>query len=159
MIKDVWEKATHITFTCSKSTIETQKKRCEICSKLTRKTPERCQRRLSGVFIVSFEHISQFFQVFFKEWNQLAKFFFFLNSSFRGCFLLYLCVLCKLLIWIQHFEYAAYNISVLKLFSTMFAFCGPYNHQRTLFFKVFRGYRKAIFTLHGLNQIRKTFWC
>ena len=29
----------------------------EVCSKLSTKTPERC-RRLSGVFIVSFEHIS-----------------------------------------------------------------------------------------------------
>ena len=29
------------------------KAKCEICSKLTIKTPERCHRRLSGVFIVS----------------------------------------------------------------------------------------------------------
>ena len=32
--------------------------RCEICSKLTINTPERCQCRRSGVFIVNFEHIS-----------------------------------------------------------------------------------------------------
>ena len=32
--------------------------RCEICSKLTTKTPERRQLRRSGVFIVNFEHIS-----------------------------------------------------------------------------------------------------
>ena len=32
--------------------------RCEICSKLTIKTPERGQWRLSGVFNVNFEHIS-----------------------------------------------------------------------------------------------------
>ena len=32
--------------------------RYEICSKLTIKTPERCQWRRSGVFIVTFEHIS-----------------------------------------------------------------------------------------------------
>ena len=32
--------------------------RCEICSKLTIKTPERRQWRRSGVFIVNFEHIS-----------------------------------------------------------------------------------------------------
>ena len=31
--------------------------RCEICSKLTIKTPERLQLRHSGVFIVTFEHI------------------------------------------------------------------------------------------------------
>ena len=32
--------------------------RCEICSKLTIKTPERCQWHHSGVFIINFEHIS-----------------------------------------------------------------------------------------------------
>ena len=34
------------------------RRKCEICSKLTIKTPERRQWRLSGVFIVNFEHIS-----------------------------------------------------------------------------------------------------
>ena len=33
------------------------KTRCKICSKLTIKTPERRQWRLSGVFIVNFKHI------------------------------------------------------------------------------------------------------
>ena len=37
---------------------------CEICSKLTIKTPERCHWRRSGVFIVNFEHISHLFLVF-----------------------------------------------------------------------------------------------
>ena len=32
--------------------------RCEICSKLTIKIPERRQWRLSGVFIFNFEHVS-----------------------------------------------------------------------------------------------------
>ena len=32
--------------------------RCEICSKLTIKTPERCQWRRSGFVIGNFEHIS-----------------------------------------------------------------------------------------------------
>ena len=32
--------------------------RCEICSKLIIKTPERCHWRHSGLFIVNFEHIS-----------------------------------------------------------------------------------------------------
>ena len=32
------------------------RKRCQICSKLTIKTPERCQQSLSGVFIFNFEH-------------------------------------------------------------------------------------------------------
>ena len=39
------------------------KKRCQICSKLTIKTPERSQWRCSGVFIDNFEHISHFFLV------------------------------------------------------------------------------------------------
>ena len=38
--------------------------RCEICSKLIIKTPERRQRRRSCVFIVNFEHISHLFLVF-----------------------------------------------------------------------------------------------
>ena len=31
--------------------------RCEICLKLTIKTPERCQWHRSGIFIANFEHI------------------------------------------------------------------------------------------------------
>ena len=38
--------------------------RCEICSKLTIKIPERRQWRRSGVFIVNFEHISHLIVVF-----------------------------------------------------------------------------------------------
>ena len=37
---------------------------CEVCSKLTIKTPERLHWGRSGVFIVNFEHISHLFQVF-----------------------------------------------------------------------------------------------
>ena len=37
---------------------------CEICSKLTIKTPERRQWHRPGVFIVIFEHISHHFLVF-----------------------------------------------------------------------------------------------
>ena len=33
------------------------RKRCEVCSKLTTKTPEWSQWHHSGVFIVNFEHI------------------------------------------------------------------------------------------------------
>ena len=39
--------------------------RCKICSKLTIKTPERRHWRLSGVFIINFEHISHLVLVFF----------------------------------------------------------------------------------------------
>ena len=38
--------------------------RCEICSKLTIKTPERRQWRCSGVFVVNSEHDSYFVPVF-----------------------------------------------------------------------------------------------
>ena len=47
------------------------KKRCEICPKLTLRTPERRERRRSGVFIVNFEHTSQLFPVFlWLTWNK-----------------------------------------------------------------------------------------
>ena len=39
-------------------------KRCEICSNLTVKTPERRNWRRSGVFIVNSEHMSYLFLVF-----------------------------------------------------------------------------------------------
>ena len=35
-------------------------KKCEICSELTVKTPERRQWRRFGIFIFNFEHISHF---------------------------------------------------------------------------------------------------
>ena len=38
--------------------------RCDICSKLTIKIPERCHWGRSGIFIVNFEHISHLFVVF-----------------------------------------------------------------------------------------------
>ena len=38
--------------------------RCEICSKLTIKTPKRRHWRHSGVFIVNFEYISHLVLVF-----------------------------------------------------------------------------------------------
>ena len=36
----------------------------QLTIKLTIKTPERCQWRRSGIFIVNFEHISHIFLVF-----------------------------------------------------------------------------------------------
>ena len=50
------------TFTCSKSTIKTLS-RCDICLKITMKTPEWCHWRCSGIFLVNFEHISHLFLV------------------------------------------------------------------------------------------------
>ena len=54
---------TKLTCACLNSTIDA-KKRCEICSKLTIKTPERRQWRPSGIFIANSEHISLLFLVF-----------------------------------------------------------------------------------------------
>ena len=53
---------TQPAFTCSKLTIETLEQRCEICSKLTIKTPnifnfEHISHLCSSVSIVSFEHV------------------------------------------------------------------------------------------------------
>ena len=52
--------ASQLTFTCSKSTTEKTRKRCEICSKLTIKTPERrqCFTPFSTVSIVDFEQVN-----------------------------------------------------------------------------------------------------
>ena len=47
-------KATQSAITCSKLRTRT---RCEICSKLTIKKPERRQWRRCGVLIVNFQHI------------------------------------------------------------------------------------------------------
>ena len=47
------------------------RKRCEICSKLTMKTAELRQRRLSGVFIVNFEHITPFSSVSIVHLEQI----------------------------------------------------------------------------------------
>ena len=45
--------------------------KCNICSKLTIKTSDRCHWRRSGVFIVNFEHISFLVLVvlFFEQVN------------------------------------------------------------------------------------------
>ena len=45
---------THLTFICSRATVETLEK---VCSKLT-KTSERRHWRRSGIFIANYEHIS-----------------------------------------------------------------------------------------------------
>ena len=41
------------------------RKMCEICAKLTIKTPERRHWGRSGVFIVNFEHIHTLFNCFY----------------------------------------------------------------------------------------------
>ena len=45
--------------------------RCELCSKLTIKIPERCQWPGSGIFIVNFEHISHLADVSFVNFEQV----------------------------------------------------------------------------------------
>ena len=44
--------------TCLKLTVETLEQKCEICSKLTIKTPKQRHWHRFGVFVVNFEHIS-----------------------------------------------------------------------------------------------------
>ena len=48
--------------------------RCEINSKLTINTPEKCQWRCSGVVIVNFEFISLFFYCFIADFEQVNVF-------------------------------------------------------------------------------------
>ena len=45
--------------------------RCEICSKLTIKTPERQHLRRSGVFIVNFEDVFYLVLVFIVNFEQV----------------------------------------------------------------------------------------
>ena len=46
--------------------------KCEICSKLTVKTPERPHWRRSGVFIANFEHISHFSSVYIVNFEHVV---------------------------------------------------------------------------------------
>ena len=57
------------------------RKRCEICSKLTIKKPERCHWRRSGVFIVNNENISHLFLVFRLFTLQFVYWFIFLHKN------------------------------------------------------------------------------
>ena len=45
---------------------------CEICSKLTIKTPEPCQWRRFGVFIVKFEHTIKTLEQ--RQWRRFGVF-------------------------------------------------------------------------------------
>ena len=53
-----------MTFTCSKSTIESLEHGVKYVPRLTIKTPEQRHLHCSSVFIVNFEHISNLFLVF-----------------------------------------------------------------------------------------------
>ena len=92
------DKDTQLTFTCSKSTVETpdkgvkrirryqypaniclfkvndinHRKKCGISSKRTVQTPERCQCRRSDVFVVNFKHIfTPFSRVSIVDFEQI----------------------------------------------------------------------------------------
>ena len=53
------------SYLCKKSIfLRNTRERCEMCSKLTIKTPKRRQWRRSGILIVKFEHISHLDLVF-----------------------------------------------------------------------------------------------
>ena len=51
-------------FKVNNITLEKDATYIQLTIKLTIKTPERCQWRRSGIFIVNFEHISHIFLVF-----------------------------------------------------------------------------------------------
>ena len=55
---------TQSVITRSMLTTKTLRSRCEICSKLTIKTSKRRHWRRSGVFVVTFDHISLLVPVF-----------------------------------------------------------------------------------------------
>ena len=57
--------------------------RCEICSELTLKTPERRQWRRSGGFIVNFEHISHLVILFIVNFEQVNADWVRVNIKFR----------------------------------------------------------------------------
>ena len=61
--------------------------RCEICSKLTIKTPEQRQWHRSGIFIVNFEHISHLFLVFIFNFEQVNVYVYYYDklSDETGC--------------------------------------------------------------------------
>ena len=53
--------------------IENTRKRYEKCLKLIIKTPERCHCRHSGVFMITFEHISQAFTNSWHSYNRVRN--------------------------------------------------------------------------------------
>ena len=65
------------------------RKRCELCSKLTIKTPELRHWRRFGVFIVNFEHISHLFLGFLLLTlrRKLPIGYLYLNDSFARVYL------------------------------------------------------------------------
>ena len=64
LIKYVWASKSPAGIYLLKVNIRNIRTRCEICSKLTIKTPEQRQRCRSGVLIDNFEHVSHFVLVF-----------------------------------------------------------------------------------------------
>ena len=83
------------------------RKKCEICSKLTIKRPQRRQWRRSGVFIDNFEHISYFFQVLLLHcWPSTSK-----------CWLSYYQWLCSPIVRNSEAYLEASPTSAMELFS------------------------------------------
>ena len=84
---------------------------CEICSKLTIKTPEQRYWRCSGVIIVNFEHISQ---------------------------LVLVSLLLTLIIFIIAGR-GGFEFNILTHFTLIFVFCFPWRCQETSSFLTFLG--------------------
>ena len=68
------------------------RKRCEICSKLTAKTPKRCQWRRSGFFIVNFEHIPHLDMYISSHFSGKCRIFFYFQlhpAAFTPAYLIF----------------------------------------------------------------------
>ena len=83
-IFDQLDQLNQLEFTFPKSAIETLGKRCEICSKLTIKTPKRRQWRRSGVFTANLEPILRISSTSIADFKHV--FVYVTNSTYRGLF-------------------------------------------------------------------------
>ena len=109
------------------------RKKCEIFSKLTVKTLERCHWRRSDVFTVNFENISHLFLVFlFLTLNKYILAWLWLrNTQYFLQLILY-----KWNIKLQRWDFKTFKITNLKLthLFPMYPFSTPWKHQKIFFF-------------------------
>ena len=139
------------------------RKRCEICSKLTITTREHC----SGVFIVTFEHISHLSSSFYcwlcasNCWLGSANNSITNISHFYTCFLLAfifffidIVMFSQCLLFIIRHQIHIFIGEVFSMwlnnFRQLISFNIPWKHQKTRDFDVFRGNRKSPVALNEL---------